>query len=63
MQKSRDKKLVIEDKFDRKYACWANNHKENWHRVKVRNRRQTRRKLKAETMSEIREEQYHAEII
>ena len=54
MQKSRMKKMTEEDKFDRKFACWANNH-HGWRKYRIRNRRKAKRHLKAEMLSEIRE--------
>lgn len=38
--------------FDRKYACWANNHR-GWQKMKRRNKRVSRRKLKEELNKEI----------
>ena len=56
MQKSnQSKKLICEDKFARKYACWANNHCQGWSKYKTKQRRETRRKLKEETNKEIAE--------
>lgn len=43
--RSIDKKLTEEDKFSRKFACWANNHK-GWSKTKTRNRRLARRKIR-----------------
>jgi len=43
--RSIDKKLTEEDKFSRKFACWANNHK-GWSKTKKRNRRLARRKIR-----------------
>ena len=40
-----DKRLTEEDKFSRKFACWANNHK-GWSKTKTRNRRLARRKIR-----------------
>ena len=54
MQKSRMKKMTEEDKFDRKFACWACNH-HGWRKYRIRNRRKAKRHLKAEMLSEIRE--------
>jgi len=55
MQKNSTKKLVSEDKFARKYACWANNHCHGWSKYKTKQRRETRRKLKEEANREITE--------
>ena len=55
MQKSRMKKMTEEDKFDRRFACWANNH-HGWHKYRNMVRRKARRMLKAEMTQEIREE-------
>lgn len=44
MKSNIHKKATFEDKFDRKYACWVVNHPKAWHRDKVRNRRQFRRR-------------------
>lgn len=49
MQKGFYKKTSFEDKFDRKYACWAVNHPTAWKRYKKQNRRKTRRWIKEET--------------
>lgn len=43
--RSIDKKLTEEDRFSRKFACWANNHK-GWSKTKTRNRRLARRKIR-----------------
>ncbi len=43
--RSIDKRLVNEDKFARKYACWASNH-DGWSKTKKRNRRLARRKIR-----------------
>lgn len=51
MQKSRFKKSSYEDKFDRKYACWAQNHK-GWRKYKRSNRRMARRVAKRELLEE-----------
>lgn len=53
MQKNSTKKLVCEDKFSRKYACWANNHCQGWSKYKTKQRREIRRKLKEEANREI----------
>lgn len=53
MQKNSTKKLVCEDKFARKYACWANNHCQGWSKYKTKQRREIRRKLKEEANREI----------
>lgn len=42
MQKGFYKKTSFEDKFDRKYACWAVNHPTAWKRYKKQNRRKIR---------------------
>jgi len=39
------KQLSYEDKFARKYACWASNHK-GWKKHRRANRRTVRRRLK-----------------
>lgn len=39
------KKLVREDKFDRYYACWANNHCQGWSKYKRENRQKFRVRL------------------
>ena len=43
--RSIDKRLTEEDRFSRKFACWANNHK-GWSKEKTRNRRLARRKIR-----------------
>lgn len=45
MRKGFYKLLSYEDKFDRKYAGWASNHK-GWRKHKRANRRTARRRLK-----------------
>lgn len=45
MTRSRLKRLIEEDRFSRRWATWANNHK-GWSKTKKRNRRLARRKLK-----------------
>ena len=45
MRKGFWKQLSYEDKFDRKYACWAVNHN-GWRKRKRLNRRAARRALK-----------------
>lgn len=40
------KRMTEEDAFDRKYACWCNNHNRVWHKEKVRQRRKFRRKMR-----------------
>ena len=40
-------KITYEDKFGRKYACWANNH-HGWRKYKKANRKKMRRRLKDE---------------
>ena len=42
------KRLTEEDRFARKFCCWANNHK-GWSKTKKRNRRIAKRKLNRET--------------
>lgn len=58
VQKGFYKKTSFEDKFDRKYACWAVNHPTVWKRYKKQNRRKTRRWVKKETEKNILEENY-----
>lgn len=58
MQKGFYKKTSFEDKFDRKYACWAVNHPTAWKRYKKQNRRKTRRWVKEETEKNILEGNY-----
>ena len=43
--RSINKRLTEEDRFSRKFACWANNHK-GWSKTKKRNRRLARRKIR-----------------
>jgi hypothetical protein len=55
--RSIDKRLTEEDRFARKFACWANNHK-GWSKTKKRNRRLARRKIRrgdweGETMKQL----------
>ena len=45
LMRSIDKRLTEEDRFARKFACWANNHK-GWSKAKKRNRRSARRRIK-----------------
>ncbi|MBE6869436.1 MAG: hypothetical protein E7494_11890 [Ruminococcus albus] len=40
------KHMTEEDGFDRRFACWCNNHNKVWHREKVRQRRKIRRKMR-----------------
>ena len=40
------KHMTEEDSFDRKYACWCNNHNKVWYREEVCQRRNFRRKMK-----------------
>lgn len=54
MQKGYYKKLSYEDKFDRKYACWTHNHG-GWVKYKTANRRMARRKIKIDTIKEMRQ--------
>lgn len=58
VQKGFYKKTSFEDKFDRKYACWAVNHPTAWKRYKKQNRRKTRRWIKEETEKNILEGNY-----
>lgn len=52
MQKNISKKMVYEDKFARnRYAC-LNNHRQGWSKTKKRQRREVKRKLKEETLTE-----------
>lgn len=46
------RKLTYEDRFDRDYACWANNHG-GWSKAKTQTRREFRAKLKEEPKKEI----------
>lgn len=39
------KRLTEEERWSRRYACWAQNHK-GWSKTKKRNRRVARQKLK-----------------
>ena len=39
--------------FDKKYACWANNHN-GWSKMKKKNRRLFKRKFRQETQKEIK---------
>lgn len=43
MKSNIHKKMTFEDRFDRKYACWANNLNRVWRYWKRQNRRQFRR--------------------
>ena len=54
MQKGYYKKLSYEDKFDRRYACWTHNHG-GWLKYKTSNRRTARRKIKIDTLKEMRQ--------
>lgn len=54
------RKYTFEDRFDRKYACWAKNEPSAWQFWKRRNRRVFRQKLKAELREEIEHEHYVA---
>ena len=47
MSRSRLKRLTDEDRFSRRFACWANTHK-GWSKNKKRNRRIAKRRLKRE---------------
>lgn len=58
VQKGFYKKTSFEDKFDRKYACWAVNHPTAWKWYKKQNRRKTRRWVKEETEKNILEGNY-----
>ena len=40
------KKMTVEDKFDRKYACWVKNNNKAWRWWKVKTRRDFRRFMK-----------------
>lgn len=54
MSRSRLKRLTEEDRFARRFACWANNHG-GWSKTKKRNRRIAKRKLKREDGYELRD--------
>ena len=41
--------------FDKKYACWANNHN-GWRKMKKKNRRLFKKKFRRETEKEIERE-------
>ena len=41
-----------QSEFDHKYACWASNHR-GWQKMKKRNKRIARKKLKEELNKEI----------
>ena len=58
MQKGFYKKTSFEDKFDRKYACWAVNYPTSWKRYKQQNRRKTRRWIEEEIEKNILERNY-----
>lgn len=58
MQKGFYKKTSFEDKFDRKYACWAINHSTAWKRYKQQNRRKTRRWIEEKIEKNILERNY-----
>ena len=45
MSRSDLKRLIEEDRFSRRFACWAQNHK-GWSKTKKRNRRLAKRRLK-----------------
>ena len=45
VMRSAMKRLTEEDRFARRFCCWANNHK-GWSKTRKRNRRQARRRLK-----------------
>ena len=47
MSRSRLKRLTEEDRFARRFACWANNHC-GWSKAKKQNRRTAKRRLKRE---------------
>lgn len=49
------KKLVFEDKFDRDYACWANNHCQGWSKYKRANRKAFRIRINRICEKEFRE--------
>ena len=53
MKNNIHKKLTYESKFDRMYACWAQNHRSGaWRREKVRTRRLFRRISKKDMRGE-----------
>lgn len=54
MQRNISKKIVCENKFARKYYLCLQNHRQGWSKMKTRQRKEIRRKLKAETLAEIR---------
>lgn len=53
------RKITYEDRFDRNYACWANNHK-GWSKYKRENRKRAREKLRDLTRKETGE--YYEEL-
>lgn len=53
MRKGFWKQLSIENKFDRKYACWVKNNPKAWAWNKSKNRKSCRRKLKEYLQHEI----------
>lgn len=67
MQRNISKKIVCEDKFARKYYLCLHNHRQGWSKIKARQRKETRRKLKSEMLMEItayqRKEQKDADFV
>lgn len=67
MQRNISKKIVCEDKFARKYYLCLHNHRQGWSKMKTRQRKETRRKLKSEMLMEItayqRKEQKDADFV
>ena len=67
MQRNISKKIVCEDKFARKYYLCLHNHRQGWSKMKARQRKETRRKLKSEMLMEIiayqRKEQEDADFV
>ena len=67
MQRNISKKIVCEDKFARKYYLCLHNHRQGWSKIKARQRKETRRKLKSEMLMEIiayqRKEQEDADFV
>ena len=67
MQRNISKKIVCEDKFARKYYLCLHNHRQGWSKMKARQRKETRRKLKSEMLMEItayqRKEQENADFV
>jgi hypothetical protein len=52
MTRSEMKRLTEEDRFARRYCCWANNHK-GWSKAKKLNRRLARNKLRRKYQNDI----------